>query len=190
MGYKHTHHQPEAQVQKSLVLIITHNPHGNLWVGYNFIPELMQITSCRSPAPAARESAWRDERCRRVTMQPLIQLSWTACLFQALGFLLYFDKSIRSEVWHFQFPLTQIYCLHKSLLPFKQSFCFRGCLRIVFALTCDYIVTRDYIWAAYHKPQFISYLSKSCLPLVSWSHCLLKRLLAINISKIPNLYKL
>ena len=25
------------------------------------------------------------------------------CLFQASGFLLYFDKSIRSEVWHFQF---------------------------------------------------------------------------------------
>ena len=115
---------------------------------------------------------------------------WTACLFQALGSLLYFDKSIRSEVWHFQFPLTHIYCLHKSLLPFKQSFCFSGSLRIVFTLTCDYIVTRAYIWAAYHKPQFISYLSKSCLPLVSWSHYLLRRLLAINISKIPNLYKL
>ena len=28
----------------------------------------------------------------------------TACLFQASGFHLYFDKSIRSEVWHFQFP--------------------------------------------------------------------------------------
>ena len=118
------------------------------------------------------------------------QFSWTACLFQALDSLLYFDKSIRSEVWHFQFPLTQIYCLHKSLLSFKQSFCFSGSPRIVFTLTCDYIVTRAYIWAAYRKPQFISYLSKSCLPLVSWTHYLLKRLLAINISKVPNLYKL
>ena len=45
----------------------------------------------------------------------------TACLFQASGSLLYFDKSIRSEVWHFQFPLTQIYFLHKTLLPFKQD---------------------------------------------------------------------
>ena len=27
----------------------------------------------------------------------------TICLFQGLGSLLYFDKSIRSEVWHFQF---------------------------------------------------------------------------------------
>ena len=25
----------------------------------------------------------------------------TTCLFQASGFLLYFDKSIRSEIWHF-----------------------------------------------------------------------------------------
>ena len=25
----------------------------------------------------------------------------TTCLFQASGFLLYFDKSVRSEVWHF-----------------------------------------------------------------------------------------
>ena len=28
----------------------------------------------------------------------------TTCLFQASGSLLYFDQSIRSEVWHFQFP--------------------------------------------------------------------------------------
>ena len=52
-----------------------------------------------------------------------------------------------------------------SLLPFKQSSCLSDSLRIVF--TCDYIVTHAYVWAAYHIPQFISYLSKSCLPLVS-----------------------
>ena len=86
----------------------------------------------------------------------------TACLFQASGLLLYFDKSIRSEIWHFQFPLTQIYCL---IFPFKQSSCFSDSLRIMF--TCDYIVTHAYVWAAYHIPQFISYLSKSCFPLVS-----------------------
>ena len=61
------------------------------------------------------------------------------------------DKSIRSEVLHFKLPLTQINCLHKSLLPFNQS----------------YIVTHAYVWDAYHIPQFISYLSNSCLPLVS-----------------------
>ena len=57
----------------------------------------------------------------------------TACLFQVSGSLLYFDKSIRSEVW-LQFPLTHIYCLQKSLLPFKQSSCFSDSLRIVFTI--------------------------------------------------------
>ena len=52
-----------------------------------------------------------------------------------------------------------------SLLPFKQSSCFSNSLRIMF--TCDYIVTHAYVWAAYHIPHFISYLSNSCLPLVS-----------------------
>ena len=85
----------------------------------------------------------------------------TTCLFQASGLLLYFDKSIRSEVLHFQLPLTQIYCLIVAL----QSSCFSNSLRIM--VTCDYIVTQAYVWAAYHIPQFISYLSKSCLPLVS-----------------------
>ena len=86
----------------------------------------------------------------------------TTCLFQASGSLLYFFKSIRSEVWHFQLPLTQIIV---SLLPFKQSSCFSDSLRILF--TCDYIVTHAYVWAAYHIPLFISYLFKSCWPLVS-----------------------
>ena len=86
----------------------------------------------------------------------------TTCLFQASGSLLYFLKSIRSEVWHFQFPLTQIIV---SLLPFKQSSCFSYSLRIVF--TCDYIVAHVYVWAAYHILQFTSYISKWCLLLVS-----------------------
>ena len=131
-----------------------------------------QGISLKGWAVAVGDNIASDSRCR------------TTCLFQASCLLLYFDKSIRSEVWHFQFPLTQIIV---SLLPFKQSFCFRDSLRIVF--TCHYIVTPAYVWAAYHKPHFISYLSKSCLPLVSWSHYFLRRLLAINISKIPNLYK-
>ena len=58
----------------------------------------------------------------------------TTCLFQGSGFLLYFDKCIRSEVWHFQFPRTQIYCLQKSLSPFKQSSCFSNSLRISFTI--------------------------------------------------------
>ena len=61
------------------------------------------------------------------------QFSWTSCLFQAYDSLLYFYKSIRSEVWYFQFPLTQICCLHKSLLPFKRSFCLSDSLIYFFS---------------------------------------------------------
>ena len=39
-------------------------------------------------------------------------------------------------------------------------------------------------------PQFTTYLPKSYLPLTSWAHYLLKRLLAIVSLKIPNFYKL
>ena len=52
-----------------------------------------------------------------------------------------------------------------SLLSFKQSSCFSDSLRIVF--TRDYIVTHVYAWAVYHILQFIFYLFKSCLSLVS-----------------------
>ena len=47
------------------------------------------------------------------------QFSWTAYLFQDYDSFLYFYKNIRSGVWHFQFPLTQIYYVHKSLLLFR-----------------------------------------------------------------------
>ena len=112
------------------------------------------------------------------------KFSWTACLFQASDSLLYFYKSIRSEVWYFQFPLIQIYYLHKSLLPFKQSSCFSNSLRISFTiyyllpLMCPIVNLWLHCNSCY-IPQFISYLSKSCLPLTSWAHYLLKSLLAI-----------
>ena len=77
------------------------------------------------------------------------------------GLLLYFDKSIRTEVSHFQLPDTQIYCLLVALQTVPASAILSE------SFTCDYIVTHAYVWAAYHIPQFISYLSKSCLPLVS-----------------------
>ena len=47
----------------------------------------------------------------------------TTCLFQASGLLLYFFKSIRSEVLHFQLPLTQIYYL---LVVLQTEFLFQG----------------------------------------------------------------
>ena len=102
---------------------------------------------CRSPAPASRDSTWRDEWCQRWGSLSV----FLDCLFiSSLRFSLYFYKSIRWEVWHFQFPLTQIYYFHKSLLLFRVpasailsesalpsiiSF-----LLCVLQLTCDYII--------------------------------------------------
>ena len=64
---------------------------------------------------SAENDAASDSRCG------------TACLFQASGLLLYFDKSIRTEVSDFQLPVTQIYCLLVALQtefllqPFSQN---------------------------------------------------------------------
>ena len=106
-----------------------------------------------------------------------------------------FTKNIRPEVWHFQFPLSQIYYLHKSLLLFKQSSCFSDSLRISLiiyylpSLMCPIVNLWLHCNSCY-IPQFTTYLPKSCLPLTSWAHYLLKRLLAIVSLKIPNFYKL
>lgn len=51
-----------------------------------------QRISLKGWAVSAKNDIASDSRCG------------TTCLFQASGFLLYFDKSISSEVWHFQFP--------------------------------------------------------------------------------------
>ena len=117
------------------------------------------------------------------------QFSWTACLFQAYDSLLYFYKSIRSEVWYFQLPLTQIYYIHKSLLLFKQSSCFSDSLGISLIiyylppLLCPIVNLWLHCNSCY-IPQFTTYLPKSCLPITS-----LKGLLAIVSLKIPNVYK-
>ena len=49
----------------------------------------------------------------------------------------------------------------KEFLPQPYSYL------LLLKCPCEYIVTHANVWAAYHIPQFISYLSKSCLPLVS-----------------------
>ena len=154
---------------------------------------MIQRMLCWSPAPVARDSTWRDERCWR--WGSFSVFFWTACLFQAYDSLLYFYKSIRSEVWYLKFPLTQIYFLHKSLLLFKQSSCFSDSLRISLiicylpTLMCPIVNLWLHCTSCY-IPQFTTYLPKSCLPLTSWVHYLLKRLLAIVSPKLPNFYKL
>ena len=127
---------------------------------YLFLHLILLI--CRSPAPAAKESAWRDEQCRWRMMQPLIQGAGLHVYFKLQVLFYTLTKALGQRFDIFSSPSPRFII---SLLPFKQSSCFSDSLRIVF--TCDYIVTHAYVWAAYHIPQFISYLCKSCLPLVS-----------------------
>ena len=103
--------------------------------------------TCQSPAPAARESSWRDERCWRRMMQPLTQGTGLHVYFRLQVHSYTLTKSLGQMFGIFSFPLTQIYCLYKTLLPFKQSFCFSDSLRILVTLTCDYTVTHAYVWA-------------------------------------------
>ena len=69
----------------------------------------------------------------------------TTCLFQASRLLLYFFKRIRSEVVHFQLPLTQIYYL---LVALQTEFPFQR-----FSRNCVYL------WLHYN-----SCLCLGCLP--------------------------
>ena len=72
-----------------------------------------QEISLKGWAVSEKNDVASDSRCR------------TTCLFQASGLLLYFDKSIRSAVLHFQLPLTQIFCLIVALQTefLLQRFC-------------------------------------------------------------------
>ena len=95
-------------------------------------------------------------------MQPLIQGAGLHVYFKLQVLFYTLTKALGQRFDIFSSPSPRFIV---SLLAFKQSSCFSDSLRIVF--TCDYIVTHAYVWAAYHIPQFISYLCKSCLPLAS-----------------------
>ena len=80
------------------------------------------------------------------------------------------------------------------MLFFKQSSCFSDSLRIsliiyyLLLLMCPIVNLWLHCNSCY-IPQFTTYLPKSCLPLTSWAHYLLTRLLAIVSLKIPNFYQ-
>ena len=58
-------------------------------------------------------------------------------------------------------PPILCHCSGFSFLPQRFSYL------LLLMCPCEYIVTHANVWASYHIPQFISYLSKSCWPLVS-----------------------
>ena len=86
--------------------------------------------SCWSPAPAARGSAWRDERCQREMMQPLTRGVGLHVYFKHQVFFYTLTKALGQQFYIFSSPSPRFIV---SLLPFKQSSCF--------LFTCDYIVT-------------------------------------------------
>jgi hypothetical protein len=170
-------------------------PHGLSVYGIFQARVLEWVAISFSAGVQLQQPGLQPEEMNGVSNEAASQFSWTACLFQAYDSLLYFYKNIRPEVWHFQFPLSQIYYLHKSLLLFKQSSCFSDSLGIsliiyyLLPLMCP-VVNLWLHCSSCYIPQFTTYLPKSCLPLTSWAHYLLKRLLAIASLKIPNFYKL
>ena len=93
-----------------------------------------------------------------------------SCLFQASCLLLYFDKSIRSEVWYFKFSqarfiVSRNHCCPSNRVPASGILSESALLSIIYFFLCVL-----YLWLhcnSCYIPQFISYLSKSCLPLAS-----------------------
>ena len=100
---------------------------------------------------SSRPRDWTQVSCivgRRFTIWATGK-SIATCLFQASGFLLYFDKSIRSEVWHFQFPpprfiVSRNHCCPSKRVPASDSqnwLYYRLSTFCYVSYTCDYIVT-------------------------------------------------
>ena len=87
---------------------------------HSFLPGTMLLEAvseenkrirCQSPAPAARGISLKGWAVLVGNDVASDSRYGTTCLFQASGLLLYFFKSLRSKVLHFQLPLTQIYYL-------------------------------------------------------------------------------
>ena len=130
-----------------------------------FIDDAFCIDMCRSPALAARESAWRDERCQQRMMQPLTQGRGLHVYFKLQVLFYTLTKALGQKFGIFSFPSPRFIVSIKHCCPSNRVSA--SAILSESCLTCDYIVTHAYVWAAYHIPQFISYLSKSCLPLAS-----------------------
>ena len=131
---------------------------------------LLHFVLCWSPAPAARESAWRDERCwqRMLSAKNVVGKEWCSLWcslwLEVRGLHVYFKHQV------FFYTLTK--ALVRGLtfsVPPHPDYC------LIVALQTEFLLqrlaqNRVYLWLhcnSGHIPQFISYLSKSCLPLVS-----------------------
>ena len=174
------------------------------WSAYGFlrrqvrwsgIPIIFRIfhSYCWSPTPATRDSTWRGERCRWMR-HPLIFLGLpTYFKFKILFYT--FTKTLGQRFDIFSSPSPRFiisinHCCSSNRVP--ASVTLSGISLIIYylpPLMCPIVNLWLHCNSCY-IPQFTTYLPKSCLPLTSWAHYLLKRLLAIVSLKIPNFYKL
>ena len=155
----------------------TRPPHPHPWdspgkstgVGCHFLLQCMKVKSQSEVAQSCPTlSNPMDCSPPGSSVHGILQarvLEWGAIAFshfkhQVLFYT--FSKALGQRIDIFSSP-SPILLSHCCLS--NKSSCLSDSLRIVF--TCDYIVTHAYVWAAYHISQFISYLSKSCLSLVS-----------------------
>ena len=152
-----------------------------------------QLGKCRSPTPATRDSTWRDDG---VGQWDSLSVFYGLPVYFKFKILFYsFTKTLgqRLDIFSFSSPRFIIsinHCCSSNRVP--ASVILSGISLIIYhlpPLMCPIVNLWLHCNSCY-IPQFTTYLSKSCLPLTSWAHYLLKRLLAIVSLKIPNFYKL
>ena len=152
------------------------------------IPHLLR---CQSPASAARDSTWRGERCPQ--MRQTLSFLGLPVYFKFKILFDTFTKALGQRFDIFSSPSPRFIistnnCCSSNSVPASVILSESALLSIIYFLLCVL-----YLWLhcnSCYMPQFTTYLPKSCLPLTSWAHYLLKRLLAIVSLKIPNFYKL
>ena len=147
-----------------------------------------------NPVPAARDSIWREGWCRRVTTQPLSFLG-LHIYFKFKVFFYTFTKALGQKFDIFSSPsprfiISMIHCCSSNRVPASAILSVSALPSIIYFLFLCPIVHLWLYCNSCYIPRFISYLSKSYLPLTSWAHYLLKRLLTISILTFPNLSKL
>ena len=82
-----------------------------------FIEDVFCIQISRNPAPAARKSAWRDERCRWRMMQPLTQGKGLHVYFKLQVLLYTLTKALGQRFGIFSFPSPRFIVSIKHCCP-------------------------------------------------------------------------
>ena len=140
-------------------LMIQCDPVGNLISGSSAFSARVQL---QQPGIQPEGVSGVGEKLRR----PLIFVG--LLVYFKLMILFYtFTKALGQRFDIFSSHWLRFIFLQKSLLPLKRSSFLSDSLICFFSCVLVNTLTHANVWAAYHIPQFVSYLSKSCLPLVS-----------------------